>query len=349
MNDTQEKQSRPPLLRMNQLHQWFKEKKRLTAIAMAMELEVDERTIKRDIEYMRLHFKAPIEFDRRLGRYIYTEDFEFFPVSVMTEFELFALLIADKAIAQYRGSPFLKPLRAGLKKIMSLLTGKERSFLQDISADISFHPFAPEETDMNVFRVLAHGLQKRRVLEFDYRNYAQREWHHRRVRPYHFACIDTQWYLIAFDLDRGAMRRFVLTRLKNPEVTKEAFVKPKDFNIYEYLKNSFSAMDEDGKSYDVEIEFNFRGTDDLRGRVWHSSQVRTELPDGGCRLKMHLGSLVEVEGWILSFGPDAKVLNPPELRERVRNRALATARIYDLKHENVNIQHPTTNIEHPMI
>lgn len=328
-NGTQEKLSQPPLYRMQRIHKWLKGRKYSTALEIAMELEVDERTVKRDIEYMRDHFRAPIKFDWKRRGYFYTEDFEFFPVTVMSELELFALLIADKAIAQYRGNPFLKPLRTALKKIMCLLNGNEKSFLQGISSDISFHPFAPEETDMNLFRVLARGLQKRRVLEFDYRNFAQREWRHRRVRPYHFACIDTQWYLIAYDLDRAAMRRFVLTRLKNPVITEEPFVKPKDFDIYEYLKDSFAAMDENGKRYDIEIEFNFRGTDSLRGRVWHSSQQREESPDGGCRLKMRLGSLEEVAGWVLGFGADAKVINPPELRERVRTSALATARMYE--------------------
>jgi hypothetical protein len=54
--------------------------------------------------------------------------------------------------------------------------------------------------------------------------------------------------------------------------------------------------------YEVVIEFDAWATDQLRGRLWHSSQQVTELPGGGSRLRMRLSGLEEVERWVLSWG-----------------------------------------------
>ena len=53
-------------------------------------------------------------------------------------------------------------------------------------------------------------------------------------------------------------------------------------------------------------------------RQWHASQKVKPLPGGGVEMRMELGSLEEVERWILSWGKRAQVLEPPELVERIR-------------------------------
>jgi len=45
-------------------------------------------------------------------------------------------------------------------------------------------------------------------------------------------------------------------------------------------------------------------------------------------LSIRLGALAEVAGWILSWGPDAEVVRPPELRRRLAAAATALAARY---------------------
>ncbi len=49
----QEKHSRPPFHRMQRIHEWIKSGKYPNAVTMGKDLEVTDRTVKRDIEYMR--------------------------------------------------------------------------------------------------------------------------------------------------------------------------------------------------------------------------------------------------------------------------------------------------------
>jgi predicted DNA-binding transcriptional regulator YafY len=124
-----------------------------------------------------------------------------FPVAAMTEAEMFALLVADKAIAQYHGMPFQKPLRMAFKKLTGQLDGQERYSLENLGLALSFRPSAPEDSDLNSFRVLTKALQERRALKFDYRNLGTKNWQGRHVRPYHLACIDNHWYLFGHDVN----------------------------------------------------------------------------------------------------------------------------------------------------
>ena len=326
-NELQERYSRPPLHRMQRIHEWIKSGRFPNTVGMGKELEVTDRTVKRDIEFMRDRHGAPIEYDELKHGYYYRQVFDFLPVAAMSEAEMFALLVADKAIAQYRGMPFQKPLRMAFKKLTGQLDDRERYSLENLGLALSFRPFAPEDADLNVFRVVTKGLQERRVLTFDYRNLGTKHWQARRVQPYHVACIDSHWYLFAHDVKREAVRTFALTRLAKPAVTNERFTKPKDFDPDKYLAGSFTVMKGDAE-HEVEIEFDAWAADLVRGRQWHSSQTLTELPNGGSRLRMRLNGLEEIERWILSWGTHARVVGPALLRERISKIATAVGQLY---------------------
>ena len=322
-----ERYTRPPFHRMQRIHEWISGGKFPNAVTMGKDLEVTDRTVKRDIEYMRDRHGAPIEYDELQHGYYYRTEFELLPVAAMTEAELFSLLVADKAIAQYRGMPFQKPLRMAFKKLTGQLDNRERYSLEKLGLAISFRPFAPEDADLNTFRVITRGLHERRALKFEYRNLGTKPWRTRHVHPYHLACIDSHWYLFGHDVNRGAIRTFALTRLAKPAVREERFVRPKDFDPDKYLEGSFNVMT-GNKVEVVVIEFDAWGTDLVRGRQWHGSQEFIEDPDGGSTLKMRLNSLEEIDRWILGWGAHARVVGPAALRERVRKAAVAVAGLY---------------------
>ena len=53
-------------------------------------------------------------------------------------------------------------------------------------------------------------------------------------------------------------------------------------------------------------------------KIWHESQKVTKLPDGGLEIAFRVAGLEEIKRWILSFGPEAVVLEPEKLREMVQ-------------------------------
>ena len=77
---------------------------------MARELEVSTKTIHRDLEFMRDRLNLPLEYDGSRNGYFYHGEVSSFPTLQITEGEIFALVVAEKALQQYRGTSFEKPL-----------------------------------------------------------------------------------------------------------------------------------------------------------------------------------------------------------------------------------------------
>jgi predicted DNA-binding transcriptional regulator YafY len=81
--------------------------------------------------------------------------------------------------------------------------------------------------------------------------------------------------------------------------------------------------------YEIVIEFDAWATDQVRGRLWHSSQQVTELPGGGSHMLIHLSGLEEIERWILSWGTHATVIKPEVLAQHVGQAARELAGRYE--------------------
>jgi len=308
---------REPLERMLKVHQWIVDEKYPTALDLAAELEVGHKTICRDIEFMRDHYELPIEFDRARHGYRYTRPVDGFPGMLnLSEQEMSALVVADRAFEQHQGTPFQRPFRKAFQKLSGQLDSKERYALEESRDGFSFRPFAPELTNPEFFKVVDRARRERKVLEFAYRKPGEKQGAVRRVHPYHIPCCDNRWYMIGYDEGRGDVRTFALGRMEEPSVCEERFTRPKNFDPAEYLSGSFAVMKGEG-DYEVVIEFDAWGTDLLRGRQWHASQQITELPAGGSRMTMRLSGLEEVERWVLGWGTHCHVAAPVPLVERI--------------------------------
>ncbi len=53
-------------------------------------------------------------------------------------------------------------------------------------------------------------------------------------------------------------------------------------------------------------------------KIWHESQKVTKLHDGSLEMSFWVAGLDEIKRWLLSFGPEAAVLEPEKLREMLR-------------------------------
>src|SRR5713226_6311525 len=130
--------SRPPLERMLRIHQLLQSGSLPKAPELAAELEVSTKSIHRDLEFMRDRLQLPLEFDRARFGYRYTEEVNAFPTVQITQGELFALVVAEKALQQYRGTSFEKPLLSAIKKMEQSLPETISVDLADVERTISF-------------------------------------------------------------------------------------------------------------------------------------------------------------------------------------------------------------------
>lgn len=312
--------SRPPLERMLRIHQALQSGKFPNATSLAREIEVAAKTIHRDIEFMRDRMNLPIQFDIPRNGYFYAGEVNAFPTMQITEGELFALVVAEKALQQYRGTSFEKPLLSAIKKMEQALPDTISLNLADVGQTISFRTSVEPIVDLKIFDALARAVAQRQQLELDYRKPGAGKSEARIVDPYHLANVNAEWFLFAFDHARKGIRKFAPARILSMKPTGQTFERSPQFSLEKELQDSFGVHSGEGQ-YDVTIRFNARAADYIREKKWHDSQKLRELPNGDLELDLKLSGLVEIERWVLSWGGDARVVRPVELEEAVRRSA----------------------------
>ena len=312
--------SRPPLERMMRIHQEIASGSYPNATKLAREMEVSVKSIWRDIEFMRERMNLPLEYDASRYGYFYTESVSAFPTLQITEGELVALLIAEKALEQYRGTNFEKPLVSALKKMTAQLPDTVSFNIAEWDQTISFRTSAEPILNLDIFDALAKATAARKQIQFNYRKPGQGKPEARIVDPYHLANINSEWFLFAFDHARKDIRTFAPARMSDVTTTGKTFPRPAKFSLEKRLHDSFGVVSGQGE-FNVSIRFDAFGAGYIREKKWHPSQELRERKDGGAELRMKLSSLDEVHRWILSWGGHAKAVAPKELVEKVRESA----------------------------
>ena len=305
---------------MLRIHQSLQSGKFPNATVLAAEREVSTKSIQRDLDFMRDRLQLPIEYHPQKFGYHYTGEVTSFPTMHITEGELVALVIAEKALEQYRGTQFEKPLLSAIRKIEQSLPDTISLNLADIEQTISFRTRAEPILNLEIFDALAKATASRRQLELTYRKAGNREGETRVVDPYHLANINGEWYLFAFDHARKDIRTFVPARVSAVKQTGKTFPRPQKFSLEKRLRDSFGVHSGEGR-FEVLLRFNERVADYIREKKWHESQQLRELKNGGVELSLKLSSLIEIERWVLSWGGDVEVLKPRELIATIREAA----------------------------
>src|SRR5881394_2651926 len=321
--------SRPPLERMMRMHERLKARRYPNCRKLADELEVSSKTVQRDIDFMRYRLGLPIEYDQLHFGLYYTEPVANFPNIEISEGELIALYIGQKALTQYKGTSFEAPLSTAFRKITDGLRDTISVTWSDLDSTISFRSTGRTVADVQLFEQLSHAVFKQVEVRFHYKKAGAVRYENRYVQPYHLGCIENLWYLFAFDMDRAGLRTFALPRIRDVRLSKTRFRRPAEFSIGRYLEQSFGVFAKPGKAkHTIRIVFDAFAAARVEERQWHPSQKIKQLRDGEIELSLTLGNVEEIERWILSWGSHAQVLAPPELKQRIAETVLELAHAY---------------------
>ena len=91
-------------------------------------------------------------------------------------------------------------------------------------------------------------------------------------------------------------------------MTELCFEYPTDYDFNEVFDRSFGSVKED--SFEVEMEFQGWAADYVAERTWSPDQKISSVGDNKIRITFSASSEAELIAWILSFGEEAKVIQP---------------------------------------
>lgn len=319
---------RPAIERMMLIHKALQRGGFPNCSRLAAELEVSTKTISRDIDFMRDRMLMPIEYEASEHGYCYTHEVESMPTINISEGELLALSIAQKALDHYKGTPFEKPLATAFNKLSASLPDTITANLTELSDTISFKHGSLSNLDGDTLKIGIKAALDRRVLKFNYKKPGDESAQTRRVNPYHVTNYLGKWYLLAWDHQRKAMRTFLLARATELELESETFVVPSEFSVDDYLWTSFGIWSKSG-DHNVAIRVQRRLADYVSENIWHPTQTIEAFDDGSIVVRFKLGNLVEIVQWIMSWGDQVEALEPVELRELIKKRAQSVVDLYE--------------------
>ncbi len=282
-------------------------------------LGVSARTIQRDIEFMKDSLDAPVEFDPIRNGYYYTETSFNLPFAQMTEGELLAMLVADKALGEFRGTAFEGVIRGIFVKLADALPEEVTISPQALAEAYTFVDTAPVRSDPGIFRALQDAVNDGATIEILYHTQSRNQTGRRTVDPYHLANVDGEWFLLAWCHEREEVRIFRPSRIRELRATGKRFHRPDDFNAARFLSTKFHAMAGD-RPVSIRIRFDPTLAGYIRERDWmleHEIQFRT---DGGLDLTVRVENADAVVRWVLQWGLGAEIISPPWVRRRLREQ-----------------------------
>ena len=171
------------------------------------------------------------------------------------------------------------------------------------------------------------GLLKEEKLAVHYRSSTGKESDYT-LCPYTLVAFKRGLYLIAAVEEwEGRIGRFALERIQRAEWRKgEGFEYPEKYDPEKFLADALFL--ETGKTENVEILFTPGTRPFVEFRKYHRSQKLEVLKDGRVRLTMKVPIGDETKYWVLSFGANAEVVKPVELREKVAEELGKAAKQY---------------------
>ncbi|MGK0256975.1 MAG: putative DNA-binding transcriptional regulator YafY [Candidatus Azotimanducaceae bacterium] len=300
-------------------------------LSFSVDWEASQKTIQRDVEFMKYSLGAPIEYDRGKQGYYYTDTNWFLPALNVSEGELFALMLGAQALSVYSGTPIAGTLRGILAKISAALPDVVSVIPEDAFQGVSFVGSPARPIDPEMWRTVVRSIRGRVAVNVTYRAEAKPTNKSYTIHPYHLANLHGDWYLLACIPPHDDVTQFALSRFEKAILTNDHFPAPDRHAVEDRLHEAFGKFIRTGgdKLHQVRVAFTKDIAHRITARQWHFDQKLKQRKDGSGTLEFPAASLDEVTRWVLSWGRHMKVLVPAELHRMCNEQVRGMIAEYD--------------------
>ena len=285
---------------------------------LAAQFEVSSATSKRDIVYLRDRLLAPLAFSHPNNGYYYHE--EDFSLPFEDSPRVIFLLTMLNKLAGEAGLGELAEVKQLENRLSSMISSDYGKLIDRISCEW----IEVESIDHQVFECITEGLVKGKFLHLLYRS-LKGEDSEREIAPQQIINYQGRWYVLAYCQLRQSTRLFHMSRIHKMEITKKNIPPDLPYDP-RLLELSFGIFKGQGIIH-AEILFTSTAAELVRRQHWHKDQ-RIEEVERGVILRLPVSDYREITMKILQYGAMARVIGPPELKQRVQAEVLSMAEMY---------------------
>lgn len=296
---------------------------RLSARRLAERLEVSERTVHRDMEALAMAGVPVWAQPGRRGGWELADGYRT-DLTGLSEGELRSLVLAS-ASSQLRHLGVGEDLDRAITKVLAALPETRRTSARATGSYIHVDPAGWRRSDDAVpwLPTVEGALRADRRIRIRYERASDETTVDRTVDPLGLVVQGSTWYLVAA-ID-GSTRTYRVSRLRAVEVLDEPADRPPDLDLAALWASSREAF----RRALPETTWTMLVAPAAIGRVrlgWRFAAPIEESPardDGWVEVRCRADGLAMAIECTLGLGPDAVALEPPELVDGVRTRALA--------------------------
>ena len=286
--------------------------------ALAERFGVGLRTVYRDLRTLELA-GVPLFGEPGVG-YSLAEGYRLPPV-MFTREEATALLTAEKLAARLTDAPTARLSGAAMDKLRAVLRHADRDHLETLAPHIQVLGIRDQAARPHAYQLLLTAVATQQVVHLRYQAADADTPSTREVEPIGLY-LSRQWHVVAYCRLRQTFRDFRLDRIQHLELRAETFA-PRP----ETLQQHWAA--EAKRRPREKVVLRFRAAAVLPALAQHLHDTKHQygwaheqpLPDGSLEMTLFLGSLPYLATWLLPFAGAIAVVEPPALREHLRELA----------------------------
>lgn len=146
------------------------------------------------------------------------------------------------------------------------------------------------------------------------------------VKPLALVWNNQFYYLIGEYEQEGDIRHYRVDRMRNVAALERTFLSNPSFDVSKYTNKLFHMYS--GEERNIEIEFDNQLINVVLDRFGVNVPI-TRHTDQTFRISINAVLSEGLIRWLLTWGGDAKVLNPPSLVERMKAEAEKLGKQYE--------------------
>jgi len=254
-----------------------------------------QRTLQRDIQVIREVYNIEIKCNRSTNEYEITEDNDLYAQNLLEAFDVF------RALQNYG----------------------------NLSEVIQFEKRLPAGTEY--LSPLLRAIKEKRQVKLHYYKFWDRssQTQERTIEPYLLKEAQRRWYVLAWDVEKEALRVFGLDRIKRLDDERGVkFQHPVPKDVEHYFDDSFGAWVDNERTQAEEVVLAFRKlpTDTvfipnpakyLEAMPLHSSQEILKEEEEAIVLRLRIKITPDFIKELLSYGKQVEILTPAHLQEEL--------------------------------
>jgi len=285
-----------------------------TGTDLAQHLEVDVRTVRRDIQKLR-DLGYPVHATPGAAGYRLGAGTKLPPL-LLDDDEAVAVAVGLRTAASGTVTGIEDSSLRALAKLEQVLPSRVRHRISLLHSATVMIPATGPTVDPAVLTALADACREHRRLRFDYQRHDGTD-SVRDTEPHRLVHTGRRWYLIGWDTDRHDWRTYRVDRIR-PRIPAGPRFTPRqapDFNLADYLTRGVSIA-----PYRYQAQITLHAPAEAAAeRIPPTVGVIEAIDPDTCLLHTGSNSLDELAIYVALFGFRFRIHEPPELIAHIRD------------------------------